>query len=364
MEDQVLALVSRHLAGSLRPTANGNYQTTCPFHKGGEEKTPSFSVNVQKGVFNCFTCHEAGDVKRLLILLGLPRRQVDAETASIQPILDRNREAWKLEKEHFLYRRDPFRADYVLPEALVGVFEWMPMKLVNDGFDPVLLKNMEVGFDRRNNRITYPLRDVYGNLAGFSGGTIVPGHWPKYKVYQGGRRGPDRRWIEGDFGQRFDQKHPGYRCENHDFLWNFDRVFPRLLTGASEPDATVFVVEGFKACLWMKQSGFHDTVALMGSYISERQQRLLHTLGGRVCLFLDNDAPGRRATFNVADLLFKPLYGRIDVVPYPEVDLQESLQGEYDTQPDDYQSEAVSELVKQRIPFVKYFNLMKERGVW
>ena len=41
-----------------------NYWGCCPFHN---EKTPSFSVNVQKGIFKCFGCGEGGDAITFLM---------------------------------------------------------------------------------------------------------------------------------------------------------------------------------------------------------------------------------------------------------------------------------------------------------
>lgn len=349
MREHVLALLSRHLPGPLRPTGGSNILTKCPFHKGGQERTPSFSVNVDEGLWHCFTCHEAGNLRTLLKKLQLPRDSIDTELSVVKPFLEAQQRKFKIEKENFFSNNDVFKAESELPEALLGVYDWMPTMLVEDGFDPNLLRDMEIGYDRVNNRITYPLRDMYGNLAGISGG-VTP--WskhqmPKYKVYQGRRRGHDGKWIEGDFGPSFDEKYPDYRCENHDFLWNFDRVMPRILS-LSDPNATVYLVEGFKACLWMIQSGFENTVALMGSYISDRQQKMLHRLGCTVVLCLDNDNAGRKATFNVGDFLWKPMYGRIKVLRYP--------QGDDKTQPDDYETSWLRELVLNAQLFTDYVN--------
>lgn len=346
MRDQVLALVSKHLKHPLKPSGGGNFVTKCPFHKGGEEKKPSFSVNPDKGLFNCFTCHVAGDVEYLLKLLGLPGFQVEVELKTIKPLLQANKERLKFEREHtFSKGSNPFEAPVILPEQLLGIYDWMPLSLVEKGFSPEVLQQMEVGFDRQQQRITYPIRDLYGNLGGIAGGATLDWQVPKYKVYQGSSRDPQGRKVLGDFGQWFDDEYPGYRFENHHFLWNFHRVHKRLRE-ASDPNATVFVVEGYKACLWMVQAGYWNTVALMGSYISERQVQTLSLLNVNVALFLDNDEAGRKATIWVGELIWKKMYGKVFVVPYPEVD--------EDTQPDDYLPEGIHQFVSKSRKFLDH----------
>jgi DNA primase len=350
MREQILALLAKYLPGPFKPSGSSNILTRCPFHKGGEEKTPSFSVNVEKAIFNCFTCHESGNIQQLLRMMNIPRVTVDAEAAFLRPLLDKNREMALFEKKHVFVDRDPFKADYILPESILGVYEWMPLKLVEDGFDPNLLKYLEVGFDKANLRITYPLRDMYGNLAGFSAGATQADQKPKYKVYQGGKRLANGYYSPGDFGPWFDEQFPGYRCENHDFLWNYDRVHPRVV-GNPGKDSVVYVVEGFKACMWMIQNGYINTVALMGSYISDRQQQMLHRLGGTVVLCLDNDDAGKMGTIKIGELLWNPMYGRIKVINYPK--------GDTVTQPDDYEPQALYQMVNESKSFVDFFNQSK-----
>ena len=357
MREQILEMLGKYMPGKLKPSGENQIITTCPFHKDGQERKPSFSVNIEKGLYQCFTCHDKGTIRWLLKKLSVPSSTIDAEMKAIQPYIDRQKELFKIDKLHAFSNKDPFKSDFQLPESLLGVYEVCPTKLVVDGFNQELLRSMDIGYDRHNNRIMYPLRDMYGNLAGFSGGVteLTTHQHPKYKVYQGKRMGHGGKVIPSDFGQWFDDddQFKGYKCENHDFLWNFDRVFKNRM---SDPTATVFVVEGFKACLWMLQSGYKNTVALMGSYISDRQQQMLHLLGWTVVLFLDNDQAGMRATEMVGDLLWKPMYGRVKVVPYPEED--------FDTQPDDYEEAAVGELVNRTKTFIEYRNSRRRGYKW
>jgi DNA primase len=359
MREQVLSLLQRYLPGSIRPGAGGNVLLKCPFHKEGQERRPSFSVNVELGLFHCFTCHTAGDIRYLLRLLGLPRSNIDAELHSIQAELDSNRAKLEFEKTHFFVNADPFKAKFPLPESLLGVYEWCPTLLVEHGLSMELLRDYEIGFDRIQNRITYPLRDMYGTLAGIIGGKTLPQQEPKYLVYEGGHQEQKtNKWVSGDFGPWFDEQFPGYRCENHDFIWNYNRVYPRVMEAVSGQDDTVILVEGYKACLWTIQSGFLNTVALMGSYISETQQRMLHRLGGMVYLFFDNDYAGREATKRIGKLLWRPLHGRLKVVQYPEEDVKMSISGDDrgDSQPDDYEAQGIHQMVANSLDFHVYMS--------
>jgi DNA primase len=350
-QNEIFSIVKRHLPGPFRPSGGTNILTKCPFHKGGEERKPSFSIDVSKGVYHCFTCHEAGSVSWLLRQLGLSREQADAETAPIKSLLERNKELRKLEKEHAFGYRDPFATTSELPEAVLGIYDLEPPLPLQ--FDRKVMREMEVGFDQKLERVTYPLRDMYGKLAGISGGATRKDQMPKYDVYQGGRRDLNGRWIPGHFGRWFDEEYPGYTCENHDFLWNFHRIWQQLLS-MSDPSATLIIVEGFKACLWMLQHGYWATVALMGSYISDRQQKMIHRFGGTILLMLDNDETGRRSTGKVGDLLWEPCRGKIRVANYPLTDDV--------SQPDDYYAEALNHIVRTNIPFEQFIQQQVARG--
>src|SRR5512143_146208 len=120
MREHILSLLQRHLPAAVRPGAGGNVQTKCPFHKEGQERKPSFSVNVDTGVFHCFTCHVAGPIGYMLKLLDLSREEIDKELYSIRPALEENKRKVEFEKENFFVDRDPFKANAILPEALLG----------------------------------------------------------------------------------------------------------------------------------------------------------------------------------------------------------------------------------------------------
>lgn len=351
MKEVIAELLSRYLPGPFK-FGGTNIVCPCPFHKGGQESHASFGVNIQTGQFNCFACHESGSLKRLLRLLGCSREVVDSSLKEILPALEKAQALKQVQVQNFSYGRDPFKAPVVLEEALLGVYDWLPVSLEQKGFDVNLLRDMEIGFDKTNLRITYPIRDPYGNLAGISGGAIDKSQVPKYKVYQGGKA-IGTRWQPGDFGQWFDEKYPGYQCENHRFLWNYDRIFPKVSLANS--DDTVYVVEGFKACLWMIQCGFKNTVASMGSHLSEYQQRLLHRLGGKIVLCFDNDEAGRKATERVGKYLWGPLHARLQVLVYPAQDTN--------TQPDDYPSDVLRQMVESAVPYHTLFgaNLVSPR---
>lgn len=358
MRHQVISLVEKYLGRVRRFSGESNVTMRCPFHKGGEETKPSFSVNVDQGLFHCFTCKVSGSIPRLLTMLGVARDTVDAETREIREDLEQNRLRLMWRKKGLLRRIDPTRARIILPEKILSPYDWCPLSLVQYGLRQEWLKHMEVGFDRTNNRITYPIRDFYGNLAGVVGGAVIAGQSPKYKVYKG-------KWIQpatgeevrSDYGEWFEEEFPDYGdFHNHDFLWNYDRVYPSLFFGKEE-NQTLIIVEGYKACLWLLQNGYWNVVALMGSAMSERQFELLHRLRVNIILFLDNDDAGKSGNLRIGKRLHKVNPG-VQIAQYPPEDSD-------DAQPDDLSPAEVELAINRAQTFPQYMKEIRhERNGW
>lgn len=335
MRQQILSLVERYL-GRGHFSGDDNISVRCPFHKDGKETRPSFSVNVTNGVWQCFTCHTAGSLPKLLRALGLPRHRIDSELKDVKDELAANRARVDWNKRARWQSRDPFLAPQILPETLLKPYEWCPTNLLKSGFDQQWLHWLDIGFDRINNRVMYPIRDVYGNLAGMSGGAVVAGVYPKYKVYQGRHVDPlTQKEVGSDYGIWFDEQYPDYVFHNHNYIWNFDQVYPRIFFGKERHD-NLILVEGFKACIWLLQHGWVNTVALMGSSMSDHQRNLIHRLDCRVILFLDNDGPGRDATDDIARRIrhFQP---GVLIAQYPTAD---------ECQPDDLVPEEITAAIQ------------------
>lgn len=302
MRDYVIDIIRRYVDDRIRKAGEGQISCRCPFHKGGQERKPSFSVNVDMGLYHCFTCHESGTIPTLLTRLGLPPNTVDRETEAIRDAIKANLEDLKIKRQKQQIGNDPFRTPFVLSESIIAAYNWCPTQLVQSGYQIPWLQYLQVGVDRKNWRITYPVRDIYGNLAGIVGGTMT-GQLPKYRVYKGKRKDHLGNVIPSEYGEWFDEEYPEYVFQNHDYLWNMDRVYPRLFFG--KEGETLYIVEGFKAAIWMMQHGYRNTVALMGTSMSWKQQQLVLRMSSKILLFLDNDSAGQEGTLTIGDKLQK-----------------------------------------------------------
>jgi len=286
-----------------------------------DDSTPSFSINVETGLWNCFGCHQGGTLGQLLHKLGLSpqRRQfVESFVREQQERQQRHEQLLRARRT----RRNPLVGQHILPESLTGVYYRKPIDLVNAGFDPYLLRELGVGYDLRTDRIMFPLRDAMGNLIGYAGKATIPGEHPKYRVYRGGTDG-----SPGDYGEEFDKLFPKYQPEPHSHLWNGHRI----RTLPPEERTPFIVVEGYKACIWLVQNGWPATVALLGSYMSREQHQLLHILAPDVLyLMLDGDQAGCLGTEKIGGWLARTKVVR--VVQYPD---------EERVQPDDLNAEEI-----------------------
>lgn len=325
MRDVIIEVTSDHLHNTR--VKENFVSSTCPFHKGGMERSPSFWVNLSTGSWGCFTCHEHGnsfqDLMQKLAIPGLRYKEL---------IQDAEREA----KKTAAHRRrinnrkavSDFKGLHIMPDALLGLYDYTPLELVDDGYSEEILNAHDIGYDPKRNRIVFPIRDIYGNLVGISG-RQPDGQVPKYKVYTGwhevnGKRHP------GELGEFF----PSYKADDvRNHLWRGQFVFDDLLNN-KHPD--VILVEGYKAALWLVQCGWPYTVAAMGSMISEQQTRIFKTMGADVWVLFDANEPGRVGSRKVCEKLST---GSFKVYECSYGDLPEW------TQPDDLSAEGIREIL-------------------
>lgn len=295
----------------------------CPFH---QEKTPSFTVNEQKGFYHCFGCGAHGSifdfvmqnervsfpeaVERLAALAGLamPRAEpADAERArrrqSLFEVLERA--ASFFEQALRMPEGKPAR-DYLrgrgLDEAAIARFRLgfalagrssLKAALSRDGIDEAwmlesgLLIRPEEGegssFDRFRGRVMFPIGDRRGRIVGF-GGRILGAGEPKYL------NSPETPLF-----------HKG-----------------RLLYGlpaaaeAARKTGRLIVVEGYMDVIGLSLAGYEETVAPLGTALTEEQLQELWRLVPEPILCFDPDAAGRRAAARVCDRalpLLRPGFG-------------------------------------------------------
>jgi DNA primase len=298
----LVALVSEHV-GLKR--VGRRFQGLCPFHT---EKTPSFSVNPEMGVFFCFGCHKSGDaitfvrevehldfvgaVERLAARSNITLRYDDAaysqERKRKQRLHDAVAEAIAFYHRRLLESDDagPARR-YLRSRGFDGdaarrfSLGWSP-----DGFD-ALSSHMQrskfsrddlvatgLAFVNRANklqdafrgRLMFPIWDMRGDPVGF-GGRSLDGNGPKYKntsdtaLYQKSRLLYGLHWAKGEIVAR----------------------------------GEVVICEGYTDVMAFVLAGVPNVVATCGTALADDHFLTLKNLARKVTLSYDADAAGQAA---------------------------------------------------------------------
>ena len=210
----IVDLVSSYL--TLKK-AGVNYRAICPFHS---EKTPSMMVSPEKQIFHCFGCGEGGDIftfvmkmenlgfREALEMLAqragvkLKKMAPPKPGESFDSAQDRAGQKTRLFKINFLsaqvfhqiltkhpagkqaleYLKKRKLTDQTIKDYLIGYApdsSILGRFLKQKGFIEGEINNAG-GPDRFYRRIIFPIRDVMGNVLGFTGRVTDPNQEPKY----------------------------------------------------------------------------------------------------------------------------------------------------------------------------------------
>jgi DNA primase len=298
----IVAVASEHLA--LRREGR-RYKGLCPFHT---EKSPSFTVNPELGLYHCFGCGVGGDaisfvreiehldfvgaVERLASRAGISLRYDDAAVSRDRQRRDRLVEATAVAVE--LYHRLLLEAPeaglarrYLRSRGFDGdVARRFRLGWAPDRYDAVSRELTERKFSRQDTldaglayvnranrlqdhfraRVMFPIFDVRGDPVAF-GGRTVDGQGPKYKnspetsIYQKSRVLYGLNWAKPDIVAK----------------------------------AEAVVCEGYTDVLAFFLAGVPRAVATCGTALAEDHLRVLRNFSPNVVLAYDADEAGQAA---------------------------------------------------------------------
>lgn len=301
-----------------------NYFGFCPFH---EERTPSFSVNGDKQFYHCFSCGRGGNVYNFLMELegysfpeavqkvaelghvatdfefndSYPHDQASRYQTDQQQIIAIHQELTTL-YHYILMNTQAGRAalNYLLERGLstetlalfaIGLApedsRFTYQHLLNKKFAAADIEASGVFsyhgdnvYDRFNSRIVFPLRNEFGDVAGFSG-RILPGS----KYAENHADAP--KYLNSPETKVFNKS---------DFLFNLD-IARQEVRKAKE----IVLFEGFMDVIAAAEIGIKNGVASMGTSITSSQIQTLSRHTKSVLIVYDGDQPGIEATKRALD---------------------------------------------------------------
>ena len=282
----------------------------CPFHN---EKTPSFSVNEEKGFYHCFGCGAHGDVisyqmqvHHLSFVEAVEQLAEQVGLEVPQPVPEERERARRVASLH-----DAMEAATVFFEReLRGPAGHEAMDyLRRRGLDEQTISRFRLGFSPdsrgalRNALKSHGIDDALAVEAGLLGAPRERGE--PFDYFLGRVMFPisDRRGRVIAFGGRtLADIQPKYLNSPETPLFHKGSVLYGLAQ-AREPAAksgTVIVCEGYMDVIALHRAGFTNAVAPLGTAITEQQIEQLWKLAAEPVICLDGDAAGQRAAAKVA----------------------------------------------------------------
>lgn len=289
MRDKILEIAYEYLE-NIRESGN-SIAASCPFHESDnpEGYSVTFSMSLTTGLWHCFSCKEGGHLGQFLEKLGTSKGLVQRQYGPLLKSIRENSERVSAKAKKISSRP--------IDEAIIGLFDYCPTDLLELGFLESTLRYFEIGYDTKNDRVTFPIRNRNGVLVGFNS-RMPPWSRTRYKLY-------DKEY------RLWDQPEQPPLVKD-DLLWNLHRALLKAIVLGSP----LVVVEGHKACMWVHQAGVESVVASMGSSLTETQIQILVETGLPIILMYDNDRAGILGTYYSGRELAK--YCNLKIAKYEE----------------------------------------------
>jgi len=309
----ILDIVSQYV--QLRKTGR-NFVGLCPFHK---EKTPSFTVSIEKQIYYCFGCNEGGNAINFLMkydnltfqeaIENLARqygvkikRENSKKTSSFDALAKladyyhKNLKASKFALQYLLNRGidiktvDEFKLGYSeKTRQNISVF-LKNSGIPSDVFMSTGILRVKEGetYDIFRGRVVIPILDVNKKVIGFGGRTIEKDGFPKY--------------INSPESPVFSKGSS---------LFGIDKARKSI----SEKNE-VYIVEGYFDLISLYMNGVKNVVSTLGTSVTEGQLTKLRNYTENITLMLDGDEAGIKSALRLIGLFSEmDINGSMVVLP-------------------------------------------------
>ncbi|WP_256011147.1 DNA primase [Desertivirga xinjiangensis] len=304
----------------------------CPFHN---EKTPSFNVSVNKGIFKCFGCGEGGDSASFIMkhekysypeALRYLAKKYNIEIEEIeqspeQQEADNRRESlyivsayaakffsetmWETDQGKTIglgyFKERGFRDDIIKKFELgysPDSWDALTDKALREGFKEEFLEKTGLTirndkgklYDRFRGRVMFPIHNFTGRIIGFGGRTLVT-----------------------------DKKVPKYVNSPESDIYHKSNVLYGLFQAkkAIRDLDNCYLVEGYADVLSVQQAGIENVVASSGTSLTTEQIRLIGRFAKNVTILYDGDAAGIKASLRGLDMILEEGLN-VKVVLFPD----------------------------------------------
>jgi len=285
-----------------------SYKARCPFH---DEKTPSFVVSPAKGIFHCFGCGKGGDaisfvkeyeklnypqaIEKIARDYNITLEYEDDEDKTDDKVLEQFNNFFKkmLEQNSFaqeyLKQRGIFNSS--IEKFEIGYapsskeqLEFMQKNFIDNNqalsFGIVSQDENARFYARFSQRVTFPIYNIWAKIVGF-GGRTLSNHPAKY--------------INSPQTKYFNKS--------------------RLLYGYHLAKQSIFqkkeiiVTEGYFDVIMLHQAGFENSVATLGTALTNDHLPLLKKGEPKVILAYDGDKAGISSALKASKLLLSHSFG-------------------------------------------------------
>lgn len=283
-----------------------NYWGCCPFHN---EKTPSFSVNEEKGFYHCFGCGEHGDI----ISFTMKHNNMDFKSAiaELANMAGLKMPDYKPRDPNVVKREDALfdiceRAAQTYAEKLFTPDGAHALEYVRRrGFTDDMIKKYRIGYAPKNNIIANKFAESKFLIPS---GLCRRGDYGMYDFFRDKLMFPifnAHGKIVAFSGRSLDGSEPKYiNTTDTDIFHKRQTVFGlNFARDAIHRANRSIVVEGQIDAIKMQVNRFPETVAPLGTALTEDHIALLCKSNRNITFCFDGDAAGQKAAARACNIV-------------------------------------------------------------